>query len=78
MPANGETGSHPPQHPGAEKRARVGWEYCHSILDDHSRLVYSELHRDERATTVTAGSPMAKAGYIDNATCWAQKKGGAC
>jgi transposase InsO family protein len=38
---------------GAEKRARVGWEYCHSIIDDHSRLVYSELHGDERAGTVT-------------------------
>jgi transposase InsO family protein len=39
---------------GAEMRARVGWEYCHSIIDDHSRLVYSELHADERAGTVTA------------------------
>jgi transposase len=39
---------------GAEKRARVGWEYCHSIIDDHSRLAYSELHRDEHAETVTA------------------------
>jgi transposase InsO family protein len=38
----------------AEKKAQVGWEYCHSILDDHSRLVYSELHADERADTVTA------------------------
>ena len=38
---------------GAEKKARVGWEYCHSVLDDHSRLVYSELHPDERADTVT-------------------------
>jgi len=37
----------------AEKRAGVGWEFCHSILDDHSRLVYSELHRDEQAATVT-------------------------
>ena len=37
----------------AEKKAKVGWEYCHSILDDHSRLVYSELHGDERADTVT-------------------------
>jgi hypothetical protein len=26
----------------ADKKARVGWEYVHSILDDHSRLVYSE------------------------------------
>ena len=37
----------------AEKSARVGWEFCHSIIDDHSRLVYTELHADERADTVT-------------------------
>jgi transposase InsO family protein len=37
----------------AERTAGVGWEYCHSIIDDHSRLVYSELHDDERADTVT-------------------------
>jgi transposase InsO family protein len=37
----------------AEKKARVGWEFCHSIIDDHSRLVYTELHPDERAETVT-------------------------
>jgi transposase InsO family protein len=37
-----------------EKRMRVGWEFCHSIIDDHSRLAYSELHGDERADTVTA------------------------
>jgi transposase InsO family protein len=39
---------------GAEKRARVGWEFCHSIIDDHTRLAYSELHGDEKADTVTA------------------------
>ena len=33
---------------------RVGWEYVHSIIDDCSRLAYSEIHRDERAPTVTA------------------------
>jgi transposase InsO family protein len=36
------------------RSARVGWEFCHSIIDDHSRLAYSELHRDERVETVTA------------------------
>jgi len=36
-----------------EKRNGPGWEYAHSIIDDHSRLVYSELHGDERADTVT-------------------------
>jgi transposase InsO family protein len=31
---------------------RVGFEWVHSIVDDHSRYAYSELHRDERAATV--------------------------
>jgi transposase InsO family protein len=39
---------------GAEKRMRVGWEFCHSMIDDHSRLAYTEIHRDEKAATVTA------------------------
>jgi transposase InsO family protein len=33
---------------------RVGWEYVHSIVDDCSRLAYSEIHDHERADTVTA------------------------
>jgi transposase InsO family protein len=39
---------------GAEKRMRVGYEFVHSLVDDHSRLAYSELHRDDTAPTVTA------------------------
>lgn len=38
---------------GGEKRLRIGYEWVHSLVDDHSRLAYSELHRDERAATVT-------------------------
>jgi transposase InsO family protein len=38
---------------GAEKREKVGWEFCHSMIDDHSRLVFTEVHRDEKASTVT-------------------------
>ncbi len=33
---------------------RVGYDYAHAIVDDHSRLAYVELHDDERAATVTA------------------------
>jgi len=33
---------------------RVGKQFAHSMIDDHSRLVFTELHRDERASTVTA------------------------
>jgi transposase InsO family protein len=36
------------------RRARVGYEYAHALVDDHSRLAYAELLEDERATTVTA------------------------
>ncbi len=32
---------------------RVGYDYAHAIVDDHSRLAYVELHPDERAPTVT-------------------------
>jgi transposase InsO family protein/transposase-like protein len=33
---------------------RVGYDYVHAIVDDHSRLAYAELHDDEKAVTVTA------------------------
>jgi transposase InsO family protein len=32
----------------------VGWEFVHTLVDDCSRLAYSEIHDDERADTVTA------------------------
>jgi transposase InsO family protein len=32
---------------------RVGYDYAHALVDDHSRLAYVELHDDERAATVT-------------------------
>jgi len=37
-----------------KRSRRVGWEYVHSIVDDCSRLAYSEIHNDETAATVTA------------------------
>jgi transposase InsO family protein len=46
---------------GADKRARVGWEFVHSIIDDHSRIAYSELHPDEKADTVVAFTDRALA-----------------
>jgi transposase InsO family protein len=38
----------------AERRMRVGYEWVHSVVDDHSRYAYSELHPDEKAETVTS------------------------
>jgi transposase InsO family protein len=33
------------------ERKTIGWEYVHVAVDDHSRLAYAEMLRDERATT---------------------------
>jgi len=32
---------------------RVGYDYAHALVDDHSRLAFVELHDDEKAATVT-------------------------
>jgi hypothetical protein len=37
-----------------QRSRRVGWEYVHSIVDDCSRLAYSDIHDHERTATVTA------------------------
>lgn len=36
---------------GARKRARIGYDYVHSVVDDHSRYAYSEVLADEKAVT---------------------------
>jgi transposase InsO family protein len=46
----------------AEKRAAWGYEYAHTIVDDHSRVAYTELHPDESAATVT--------GFVERALGW--------
>jgi transposase InsO family protein len=33
------------------ERKTIGWEYVHVAVDDHSRLAYAEMLRDEKATT---------------------------
>lgn len=48
---------------GAEKRSRVGWEFCHSAIDDHTRIAYTEIHRDEKAATVVGFIERALAFY---------------
>jgi transposase InsO family protein len=39
---------------GAQRRAQVGYDHAHAIVDDHTRLAYVEPLDDERAPTVTA------------------------
>jgi transposase InsO family protein len=42
-----------------DPETRVGYDFAHAIVDDHSRLAYVELLTDERAATVTAFSERA-------------------
>ena len=41
---------------------RVGYDYAHAIVDDHTRLAYVELLDDEKAATVTA--------FVNRALIW--------
>lgn len=38
----------------AQKRTRKGYDYVHSVIDDHSRLAYSEVLPDEKGPTCAA------------------------
>ncbi len=48
-------------------QSRVGYDFAHAIVDDHSRLAYVELHPDEKAATVT--------GFLERALEWFAAKG---
>lgn len=63
---------------------RVGYEYVHSAVDDHSRFAYSEIHDNQRSETcaafmLRAAQTFAQWGYriervmTDNA--WGYRKG---
>ena len=47
-------------------QTRVGCDYAHAIVDDHSRLAYVELHDDEKAATVTGFVERALAFFAEH------------
>ena len=38
----------------SRRKRGIGWEYLHVCVDDHSRLAYTELLPDEKATSATS------------------------
>ena len=50
-----------------EISTQLGYDYCHAIIDDHSRLAYAELLADTRAPTVTA--------FTERALTWFAQRG---
>ena len=51
---------------GAQKRARIGYDYVHSLVDDHSRLAYSEILTDEKGPTCAGFLSRAAAYFADH------------
>ncbi len=47
----------------ADRSRRVGWEYVHVAVDDHSRIAYSAIFADETALSVAAFLAQAVAYY---------------
>jgi len=52
-PGHRVTGDRSQSRRGRSVETRVGYDYAHAIVDDHSRLAFVELHDDEKAQTVT-------------------------
>jgi transposase len=46
----------------ARASTRIGYEYVHCAIDDHTRLAYAEIHPDERGETCAA--------FLRRATAW--------
>ena len=52
-PGHAVTGDRSQRSDGRIEQTRVGYDYIHAIVDDHSRLAFIERHDDETAHTVT-------------------------
>ncbi|WP_188945033.1 IS481 family transposase, partial [Nakamurella endophytica] len=50
-----------------DRAAKAGYDYVHSLVDDHSRLAYSEVLPDEKGTTCAA--------FLDRAAAYFAKHG---
>lgn len=50
---------------GNAYRPRIGTAYLHTVIDDHSRVAYAEIHTDERTTTAIGVLRRAVAWFDD-------------
>src|SRR5437016_6003657 len=49
-----------------QPETRVGYDFAHAIVDDHSRLAFVELHHHEKAATVTGFGERALAYFAEH------------
>src|SRR5438874_2850601 len=65
-PGHRVTGDRSQSLRGRSVETRVGYDFAHAIVDDHSRLAYVELHDDQKAGTVTGFLERALAFYAQH------------
>ena len=65
-PGHRVTGDRTQSLRGRSKRALIGYDFAHAIVDDHSRLAYVELHVDGKAVTVTGFLERALAFFAEH------------
>ena len=54
IPDGGGWRAHGRANRSRDRKVKVGYDYVHSLVDDHSRLAYSEVLPDEKGTTCAA------------------------
>jgi len=50
----------------ARRNTKIGYDYVHSVVDDHSRFAYSEILDDEKATTTAEFFDRALADFAEH------------
>jgi transposase InsO family protein len=55
--------------PDGRSRGIAGWEFVHVAIDDHSRLAFAEVHRDETAATAIGFLRRAVAFFAVHGVC---------
>lgn len=53
-------------HRSAARNVRIGFDYIHAVIDDHSRLAYAEIHDDEKGGTAAGVLERAAAFFAEN------------
>ena len=61
IPAGGGWRAHGRGAGSRDRAGKVGYDYVHSLIDDHSRLAYSEVLDDEKGATCAAFLTLAAA-----------------
>jgi transposase InsO family protein len=54
------------REPTYDRTRKRGYDYVHSLVDDHSRLAYAEIHADEKGATCAAFLARAAAYFADH------------